>query len=153
MADDNWRDRAACREHDPSLWFPERVDGQDNHGREAKAVCAQCSAIVPCLEQAIDEGEKVGIWGGAGGDLLRWLRRVRNQGDATAWEEAVELHLRQLDGEPVVINRNGPKATHGRAITYNRGCRCEPCRDSRRTPDGRRGTAEAARYAARHGPA
>lgn len=29
---------------------------------------------------------------------------------------------------PKVLNRNGPGATHGLRVTYNRGCRCRPCR-------------------------
>ncbi|MGA0895430.1 MAG: WhiB family transcriptional regulator, partial [Ilumatobacteraceae bacterium] len=32
----DWRPLAACRSHDPALWFPER--GHDT--RQAKAICA-----------------------------------------------------------------------------------------------------------------
>lgn len=122
----DWERLAACNGHpNPGLWWPS-LDDNDNHGTEAKAVCAQCPAIRPCLEQALERREEHGIRGGAGGDLLRWLRRAWLDGGDT-WEQAFELHLRRLDGEHLVIDRNGPNACHGLAVTYARGCRCRPC--------------------------
>lgn len=141
--------------HDPSLWFPVRPvadddagdenDSADSLGAEAKAVCARCPVRADCLLDAIDRGETVGVWGGAGGDHLRHLARVRHGGDVDAWETAIARHfagLAQLvDPDPAVVlhvvDRNGPGATHGLLVTYNRGCRCGACEwaaadDSRR---------------------
>jgi WhiB family redox-sensing transcriptional regulator len=138
----NWEQLGNCLNKPTDWWFPEKLDGQDNHGTAAKAVCATCPVSRPCLTAALERGERHGIWGGAGGDLLRWLRRVWNahQNDLDDeqaredWEAALDVHRRILAGENIVINRNGPGATHGLPVTYNRGCRCGPCCRSRRTP-------------------
>ncbi len=125
MATD-WEHLAACHGHPrPELWWP-TLEDRDNHGTAAKAICAQCPAIRPCLEQALVQREEHGIRGGAGGDLIRWLRRAFLAG-GERWEQAYSQHLAALDGERVVINRNGPDATHGLAVTYARGCRCGGC--------------------------
>lgn len=127
----NTLDGAACTGSDPDLWFPERPDGtddSDNHGAQAKAICAQCPVLVDCLEGALDRGEEFGIWGGAGGDHMRHLRRARRTG-GTTWARALEDHIARLDGNVIgIADRNGPNATHGLRVTYNRGCRCRPCK-------------------------
>lgn len=48
--------------HDlPADWFhPERGESTTN----AKGVCATCPIRIPCLEWALDNHEKFGIWGG-----------------------------------------------------------------------------------------
>lgn len=52
-----WMADAACRGHDPRLWFPER--GADV--RPAKQICATCPVAGECAEAGAGE---VGIWGG-----------------------------------------------------------------------------------------
>jgi WhiB family transcriptional regulator, redox-sensing transcriptional regulator len=124
----DWTDRAACYllPNAGDIFFPDLDDG-DNHGAEAKHICAQCPVARQCLEAALDRGEDHGIWGGAGGDLMRWLRRMWLRG-GTTWDTAVAQHVAQLRGETsAVVNRNGPGATHGLRVTYNRGCRCPKC--------------------------
>jgi WhiB family transcriptional regulator, redox-sensing transcriptional regulator len=55
-----WQDRAACREIPVEFFFPPAEQEAD----EAKAICAMCEVRQPCLEFAIQEGERFGIWGG-----------------------------------------------------------------------------------------
>ncbi len=72
-ADDRrWQERANCLGVDPDLFFPERGAST----REAKAVCRGCEVRDECLEYALDQGEKFGIWGGLS---ERERRRVRRQ--------------------------------------------------------------------------
>ncbi len=54
-----WQDHANCRGADPDLFFPPR--GASN--RKAKAMCAACVVRAECLEFAITEGERFGLWG------------------------------------------------------------------------------------------
>ncbi|MFJ4686901.1 WhiB family transcriptional regulator [Streptomyces sp. NPDC091377] len=62
----NWRERAACRHHDPELFFPVGSDGPALLQTErAKAVCRACPVRQPCLRYALEEGEGAGVWGGA----------------------------------------------------------------------------------------
>lgn len=72
--DMSWTDRAACRNEDPELFFPER--GEDTG--TAKAICASCSVRAECLEYALENGEQFGIWGGKSERQRRGLRRARN---------------------------------------------------------------------------
>ena len=67
-----WQERANCLGVDPDLFFPERGAST----REAKSVCRACEVRVDCLEYALRNGEKFGIWGGLS---ERERRRVRRQ--------------------------------------------------------------------------
>jgi WhiB family redox-sensing transcriptional regulator len=54
------------------LFFPERGAST----RKAKAICNACEVKAECLDYAIVNGEKFGIWGGMS---ERERRRVRRQ--------------------------------------------------------------------------
>ncbi len=71
-----WKDRANCMGVDPDLFFPERGAST----REAKEVCRGCVVLQDCLEFAIANGEKFGIWGGMSERERRRVRRARALG-------------------------------------------------------------------------
>jgi WhiB family redox-sensing transcriptional regulator len=71
----SWQDEANCLGVDPDLFFPERGAST----REAKEVCRGCVVRMDCLEYALDNGEKFGIWGGLSERERRRLRRQRSQ--------------------------------------------------------------------------
>ena len=71
----NWQDQANCLGVDPDLFFPERGAST----REAKEVCRGCVVRTDCLEYALVNGEKFGIWGGLSERERRRLRRQRAQ--------------------------------------------------------------------------
>ncbi len=56
----DWQDVAACREIAVELFFPPA----EQEAEVAKAVCSECTVRQPCLDFAIMEGERFGIWGG-----------------------------------------------------------------------------------------
>ncbi|MGQ0849501.1 MAG: WhiB family transcriptional regulator [Actinomycetota bacterium] len=68
----SWQDYANCRGADADLFFPERGAST----RKAKAICQACDVKGECLDFAIVNGEKFGIWGGLS---ERERRRVRRQ--------------------------------------------------------------------------
>ena len=68
-----WQSRANCMGVDPDLFFPERGAST----REAKEVCRGCVVREDCLEYALANGEKFGIWGGLSERERRRLRRAR----------------------------------------------------------------------------
>ena len=70
--DRTWQDDANCLGVDPDLFFPERGAST----REAKEVCRGCVVREECLEYALANGEKFGIWGGLS---ERERRRIRRQ--------------------------------------------------------------------------
>ncbi len=72
----SWQDYANCRGADADLFFPERGAST----RKAKAICGECEVRGDCLDFAIVNGEKFGIWGGMS---ERERRRVRRQRTVT----------------------------------------------------------------------
>ncbi len=69
----SWQLQANCMGVDPDLFFPERGAST----REAKEVCRGCVVREDCLEYALANGEKFGIWGGMSERERRRLRRAR----------------------------------------------------------------------------
>jgi WhiB family redox-sensing transcriptional regulator len=69
-----WQRSANCLGVDPDLFFPERGGST----REAKEVCRGCVVREQCLQYALENGEKFGIWGGMSERERRRLRRRRN---------------------------------------------------------------------------
>jgi len=70
---ERWQDRSNCLGVDPDLFFPERGAST----KEAKAVCCGCEVRMECLEYALRNGEKFGIWGGLSERERRRIRRQR----------------------------------------------------------------------------
>lgn len=74
--DSTWRNRAACRDEDPSLFFPIGTVGPALlQIEDAKAVCARCPAREACLDWAMTVGEDHGVWGGLAEEERRALKR------------------------------------------------------------------------------
>ena len=71
--DQSWQDFANCLGVDPDLFFPERGAST----KEAKEVCRGCVVREDCLEYALANGEKFGIWGGMSERERRRIRRQR----------------------------------------------------------------------------
>lgn len=76
----DYTDYANCRGVDPDLFFPERGASV----REAKEVCRGCVVREDCLEFALTNGEKHGIWGGMSERERRRMRRQRKTDTITA---------------------------------------------------------------------
>ena len=75
-----WRESAACRVHDPELFFPIGNAGRAIAQVErAKAVCASCPVRQRCLTFALDTHQEYGIWGGYDEEERRILHRQRRK--------------------------------------------------------------------------
>ncbi|GAA0585793.1 WhiB family transcriptional regulator [Streptomyces crystallinus] len=73
----NWRKRAACRTEDPELFFPTyNRRFADQQLAQAKAVCHRCPVTTACLQWALSNNEKRGVWGGLSESELRRLKRI-----------------------------------------------------------------------------
>ncbi|MCL2454400.1 MAG: WhiB family transcriptional regulator [Micrococcales bacterium] len=66
-----WQERALCAQTDPEAFFPEKGGST----REAKRVCTGCEVRADCLEYALANDERFGIWGGLSERERRRLRR------------------------------------------------------------------------------
>ncbi|MGP9539009.1 WhiB family transcriptional regulator [Brachybacterium sp. AOP43-C2-M15] len=66
-----WQERALCAQTDPEAFFPEKGGST----REAKKVCVSCEVRAECLEYALENDERFGIWGGLSERERRKLKR------------------------------------------------------------------------------
>ncbi len=66
-----WQERALCAQTDPEAFFPEKGGST----REAKKVCVTCDVRSACLDYALSNDERFGIWGGLSERERRRLKR------------------------------------------------------------------------------
>ena len=69
--EDQWQERALCAQTDPDAFFPEKGGST----REAKRICLGCEVRDECLEYALANDERFGIWGGLSERERRRLKR------------------------------------------------------------------------------
>jgi len=69
--EEQWQDRALCAQTDPEAFFPEKGGST----REAKRICLGCEVRDECLEYALSNDERFGIWGGLSERERRRLKR------------------------------------------------------------------------------
>jgi len=71
-----WRDRAACLDEDPELFFPVgNTAPAFLQIEEARAVCRRCEVIDTCLSWAVETRQDAGVWGGQSADQRQSLKR------------------------------------------------------------------------------
>ena len=66
-----WQERALCAQTDPESFFPEKGGST----RDAKRICTSCDVRGECLEYALNNDERFGIWGGLSERERRKLKR------------------------------------------------------------------------------
>jgi len=72
----DWRNRAACLDEEPEMFFPIGNTGPALLQIEgAKVICRRCEVVDTCLEWAMGSGQDAGVWGGLSEDERRALKR------------------------------------------------------------------------------
>jgi hypothetical protein len=90
----DWQDRALCAETDPDAFFPDKGESTG----PAKKVCARCEVRAECLQYALDNGERFGVWGGKSERERRELSRQPNP------VRRCPAHGRAMSGGPVLYH-------------------------------------------------
>jgi len=67
----SWQTDALCAQTDPEAFFPEKGGST----RDAKRICTTCDVRSECLEYALQNDERFGIWGGLSERERRKLKR------------------------------------------------------------------------------
>lgn len=67
-----WADEARCLQAEPDTFFPEKGGST----REAKRICGDCPVKAECLDYALENDERFGIWGGLSERERRRLKRM-----------------------------------------------------------------------------
>ena len=70
-AEQEWQEQALCAQTEPEAFFPEKGGST----REAKRICQACAVRDECLEYALLNDERFGIWGGLSERERRRLKR------------------------------------------------------------------------------
>ena len=66
-----WQTDSLCAQTDPEAFFPEKGGST----RDAKKICSSCEVRAHCLEYALENDERFGIWGGLSERERRKLRK------------------------------------------------------------------------------
>jgi WhiB family redox-sensing transcriptional regulator len=66
-----WQSDALCAQTDPESFFPEKGGST----RDAKKICTSCEVRAQCLEYALANDERFGIWGGLSERERRKVRK------------------------------------------------------------------------------
>jgi len=66
-----WQTDSLCAQTDPEAFFPEKGGST----REAKKICGSCEVRNSCLEYALENDERFGIWGGLSERERRKIRK------------------------------------------------------------------------------
>lgn len=67
----SWQTDALCAQTDPEAFFPEKGGST----RDAKKICMSCEVRAQCLQYALENDERFGIWGGLSERERRKLRK------------------------------------------------------------------------------
>ncbi|GGF45927.1 hypothetical protein GCM10010922_22100 [Microbacterium sorbitolivorans] len=70
-----WQSEALCAQTDPEAFFPEKGGST----RDAKRICESCDVRAQCLEYALANDERFGIWGGLSERERRKLKKELQQ--------------------------------------------------------------------------
>jgi WhiB family transcriptional regulator, redox-sensing transcriptional regulator len=103
----DWRDSALCAQTDPEIFFPDKGESVT----AAKRVCAACEVRAECLQEALDRGERFGVWGGLSERERRTLTARAAARPARVW--SCPVHGEELSGGPVLYDCPAGRPGHG----------------------------------------
>ncbi len=69
----HWAESALCAQTDPDAFYPEKGAAAS----AVKRICQRCEVRPQCLQHALDNDERFGIWGGKSQAELERIRKGR----------------------------------------------------------------------------
>lgn len=142
----DWRDSAACRTEDPSLFFPKGESGPSLLTIEAaKAVCRRCPSAELCLQWALETREEYGVWGGLSEADRRAILRRRGRGTGRGQKPKQEKE--KEPGPPRKPAECGTRAGYHKHYR-DKTPYCTPCRAANAAANRRLATTGTTRVAA-----
>ncbi|MBO0515797.1 WhiB family transcriptional regulator [Streptomyces beijiangensis] len=69
-----WQEKALCAQTGPEFFFPD----PGSSTRDAKRLCGVCEERVACLQYALANDERFGVWGGLSEKERLSLRRTEH---------------------------------------------------------------------------
>jgi len=71
-----WQEAGLCAQTDPEVFFPEK----GGSSKPARFVCQSCEVRQQCLDSALANDERFGIWGGLSERERRRLKKSQGAG-------------------------------------------------------------------------
>ncbi len=68
-----WASEALCAQTNPEAFFPEGGGST----QQVKVICGNCPVRIACLNEALERGERFGIWGGTSWNERKKILRDR----------------------------------------------------------------------------
>ena len=102
--DADWMDQALCAQTDPESFYPEKGGST----REAKKTCEQCLVRAECLDWALGNDERFGIWGGLSERERRAISKTLQQGPTD--EPAIPAAADDTTSTPPLADSEGAAA-------------------------------------------
>ena len=92
---DEWRSQALCRGMDTNIFFEDGSEDADKSDaffkrEHAKSICAKCPVSAPCLDFALDNDIRDGIYGGVTYRNRLTIKRMRNKMNRKKEEDNAE---------------------------------------------------------------
>lgn len=147
MAPGAWAALAKCKGMDPALFFPEHDNSPTNRSvQRAKEVCATCPVRLECLDHAVKNRERFGIFGGTTPkergtthlrvcpecELVYGVANKPGRPEAYCSPRCKDVARERQKREHFERNSDNPgtmfEKGHGKVSKYHRGCRCSACR-------------------------
>lgn len=98
---DSWQERGLCAETDPEAFFPEKGGST----REAKRICQGCEVRRECLDYALANDERFGIWGGLS---ERERRALKHSLPTPPGANRPKVHCRNCQVRIIITTNMGP---------------------------------------------
>lgn len=122
-----WMDNALCAQIDTEIFFPEKGGSV----RIAKSICGRCEVASECLQYALDNAERFGIWGGLTERERRKLKHSASGIDVEILDEpCIDCGITLIASRTYLNKSKRPPETavhsaHGRCPTCDKRWRRE----------------------------
>lgn len=94
--DMKWQDKASCRGIDTNVFFQDHAGVSSNYASQ-RIMCAQCPVRLECLDFALDNHIKYGLWGGIAPRNRRDVGMGRVSKDLTVTQIVKDLRKLKVD--------------------------------------------------------
>ena len=99
-----WMHHAACLDSEPDTHFPEKGGSTT----DAKAICARCTVTAECLDFALANDERFGIWGGFSERERRRLQQRSYDPHQLAELAETQRQVNTVRAEQVAVAKRPP---------------------------------------------
>lgn len=91
-----WVNEAGCYDQPIEVFYPPEDDPKATY-KVARSLCERCPVRLPCLDYALETGEKWGMWGGLTPEERTREKRCRDRHRRQEWIKSSPAPLEATD--------------------------------------------------------